>query len=199
VATAEVESGLRLRLTRLQAVALLGAAVSTAALVLGAVAWLMRGVGPLDLGLGSVWTWLRPGYCFSGIVASIGAFALATVLGWNGRNRGASSAPARIQTDPWPAWAGAGVAVVGLVLDPVITWALERQWLAVAQSGGPGYDTVLVFTNAVSSVLGAIVPLLVLTPLVAAGIVWFFRYGRVQTRREDAPALAADQVGDGPA
>jgi len=199
VATAEVESGLRTRLTRLQALALLGAAASMAALVLGALAWMLRGIGPLDLGLGSVWMWLRPGYCFSGIVASIGAFALATVLGWNGRNRGASSAPTRIQTDPWPAWAGAAVAVVGLVLDPVITWALERQWLAVAQSGGPGDGTFAVLTNAESAVLGAIVPLLVLTPLVAAGIVWFFRYGRVQTRREDAPALAADQVGDGPA
>ena len=199
MATAEVESGLRTRLTRLQALALLGAAASMAALVLGALAWMLRGIGPLDSSLGSVWTWLRPYYCFTGIVASIGAFALATVLGWNGRRREASSAPARMGADPWPAWAGAAVAVVGVAIDPVLNWALQRGLVDVALSGSPSDGAIGVLTYAESAVLGVIAPLMVLTPLVAAGIVWFFRYGRVQTRREDAPALAADQVGDGPA
>ena len=199
MATAEVESGLRTRLTRLQALALLGAAASMAALVLGALAWMLRGIGPLDSSLGSVWTWLRPYYCFTGIVASIGAFALATVLGWNGRNRGASSAPTRIQTDPWPAWAGATVAVVGVAIDQVLNWALQRGLVDVALSGSPSDGAIGVLTYAESAVLGVIAPLMVLTPLVAAGIVWFVRQGRESRRPDDVPVLAADEVGDSPA
>ena len=91
------------------------------------------------------------------------------------------------------------MAVVGVAIDPVLNWALQRGLVDVALSGSPSDGAIGVLTYAESAVLGVIAPLMVLTPLVAAGIVWFVRQGRESRRPDDVPVLAADEVGDSPA
>jgi hypothetical protein len=126
--------------------------------------------------------WWQPDVLLSATVASIGVFLLAAVLRGGARARNASPGPRRWVIDRWPAWIGAVAGCGGLVLYTVLAdrWA-ERSQLAEA---GIAAATMSLNENVALDVVS---PLLVMSPLLAAGVVWWVHRQRGVTGSNSRP------------
>jgi len=130
------------------------------------------GGGLLGLVRGSFFFWWRPDILGAGAFASVGVFLLSHALRrWGERPREGTDGSRLWATERWPAWLAAGVGCGGVVLYTL----LGNRWLAqfdLADAGLPVADT----SPFESLALLVLSPLMVLAPLLAAGVVW--RTGR---------------------
>ncbi len=164
----ESRPALRASLSILQVIALSAATLCMVAYVGGAL---------LGLARGSFFFWWRPDVLFAAAVVSIGVFLLSSALRGGKRPRDGSAGSRLWAREPWPAWFATVVGTGGVVLFAV----LANRWVdqfELADAVPP------VATEPIPGLLGflVLVPLMVLTPALAAAMVWI----AVRHKRRDA-------------
>jgi len=156
-----IESRLALRasLSILQVIALSAAALCMVAYVGGAL---------LGLARGSFFFWWRPDVLFAAAVVSTGVFLLSSALRGGKRPRDGAAGSRPWAREPWPAWFATVVGAGGVVLFAV----LSNRWVDQFDLADAGLS---VPATSMLETLGllVLVPLMVLSPLLAAGVVWW--------------------------
>jgi len=159
VTAIETRPALRASLSILQVIALSAAALCMVAYVGGALFGLARG---------SFSFWWRPDVLFAAAVVSIGAFLLSSALRGGKLPRDGSADSRLWAREPWPAWFATVVGAGGVVLFAV----LSNRWVDQFDLADAGLS---VPATSMLETLGllVLVPLMVLSPLLAAGVVWW--------------------------
>jgi len=155
----ESRTAARVNLSVLQVIALSAAALCMVAYVGGAL---------LGLARGSFFFWWHPDVLLAVAVASVGVFLLSAALRGVERSGDARPGSRLWASDRWPAWLGAVIGIGGVVLYAVLADRWAEQFM-LADAGNPLAATSLGENVA----LYLLCPFLVLSPLLAAGVVWW--------------------------
>jgi hypothetical protein len=155
----ESRTAARVNLSVLQVAALSAATLCMAAYLGGAL---------LGLAGGSFFFWWRPDVLFAAAVVSIGVFLLSSALRGGKLPRDGSADSRLWAREPWPAWLATVVGAGGVVLFAV----LSNRWVDRFDLADAGLS---VPATSMLETLGLLVlsPLMVLSPLLAAGVVWW--------------------------
>jgi len=155
----ESRTAARVNLSILQVIALSAAALCMAAYLGGAL---------LGLAGGSFFFWWRPDVLFAAAVVSIGVFLLSSALRGGKLPRDGAAGSRPWATDRWPAWLATVVGCGGVVLFVM----LSNRWVDRFDLADAGLS---VPATSMLETLGllVLVPLMVLSPLLAAGVVWW--------------------------
>jgi hypothetical protein len=155
----ESRTAARVNLSVLQLAALTVASLSVVGYVVGAL---------LALVSNSIVAWWHPDVLLAVAVASVGVFLLSAALRGVERSGDARPGSRLWASDRWPAWLGAVIGIGGVVLYAVLADRWAEQFM-LADAGNPLAATSLGENVA----LYLLCPFLVLSPLLAAGVVWW--------------------------